>query len=499
MYADDPPGSPMRSPMRRRTALIERSANTPEPRGLGGQKSSAKLAFGRSPLAGLYADAATAQQQQENAGRPEPQRGSREEPDSWDEAHAQSGSPLLMTLSPPSANVAHTNAGCLDFGLEPSAPPEVEQPEIEEQADESAALEDAAVLHAPEIEDQADEAAAVEDAAVLHAPCASATEAEPGADSEEQAEPALEIGQAEAELEAEFVDDAAQPYEAEGPSFEEEEESAPLYLDDDSAVLQELLCKLVNAQEDSVAWQNEHDRILNEGRALYVGYATKCERLKHLRTELDQACAAHGAEREAHSVERARRLAEREAHGAERARLQAEVGEHSAERAWLLAEVAEHGAERARLQAEVGEHGAERARLQAEVGELQEQIQELSRQAQAAPPAISESVHRTMEATDGLSAECLSQKLEATIISNELLRAEVVRQAAEAKREAHAAELRQEQLQRAHAAQLASQEEAAAGVRAQLGAARVESAQLGETLVEQQSHIQTLLQVPGRP
>jgi hypothetical protein len=121
-------------------------------------------------------------------------------------------------------------------------------------------------------------------------------------------------------------------------------------------------------------------------------------------------------------------------------------------------------------------------------------MERLSHKAKSVEAIISESVHHTMEATDGLNAEGLSQKLEAAIISNELLRAEVSRQSAAAKRDAFAAEVQIAKLKQHHADQIASREQVEASLRAQINAGGADSAQLREQVGQQQSHIQTLLQ-----
>jgi uncharacterized coiled-coil protein SlyX len=403
------------SPLRKRPALLERSANTPELRGGFGvlKPSPAKVHCGKSPLRPLSVRSET-NQEQENSLWALPESNCEEPPDSWDEAYSQRGSPLLMTLSPTSARPNELQGTRLNFAEQPGAAWQEDEADAEQRVSVDDCFPEADGLQPP-----MESLVGAEPAAHIAIPSAAydamATDAE--------------MGDAEVDIQTSVAEEGvhASPVEEDASV----DRSGGLSIDDESAVLQELISKLVNAQEDAIAWQAEHDRILVEGRALYVSYATKCERLKLLRAELEQTSAAHGVER---------------------------------------------------------------AQLQAEVTALRAAVEQHSHKAKAAEAVLSESVQRTMQATDGLSAESLSQKLEAAIISNELLRAEVTRQSAAAKRDACAAEVHVARLKQQHADEIASHEETEASLRAQIGAGRAHSTQLREQLAQQQSHIQTLLQ-----
>lgn len=402
------------SPLRKRPALLERSANTPELRGGFGvlKPSPAKLPFGKSPLRPVSVRSET-HQEQENTLSTLPELHTEEPPDSWDDAYSQRGSPLLMTLSPSSTGTGELLGTRLNFA---------EQPGAAWQNDQAAAEQRASVNDSPPkpegLQSPMESVVGVEPAAHVAIPAA-----------DDAVPTAAEIGGAEVELQANIVREgllalSVEEYTSNGRWGESS-------IDHEGAVLQELLSKLVNAQEDAIAWQAEHDRILVEGRGLYVSYATKCERVKLLRAELEQTCAIHGVERE---------------------------------------------------------------RLEAEVTALRAALERHSHKAKSAEALLSESVNRTMQAADGLSAEGLSQKLEAAVISNELLRAEVSRQSAAAKRDASAAEVQVARLKQHHADQITSHEEMETSLRAQIDAGRADSMQLREQLAQQQSHIQTLLQ-----
>ena len=77
-----------------------------------------------------------------------------------------------------------------------------------------------------------------------------------------------------------------------------------------SGKLNELITALINSQEDASQYQAEYERIVNEGRALYTAYATKCERVKALRAELDEAQSSAEAMEAKHAQDRARWEAE---------------------------------------------------------------------------------------------------------------------------------------------------------------------------------------------
>lgn len=518
------------SPARRRTALLERSVNTPEPRFAGPTKPSpARMPLGWSPLASALRSHAELGQESEQENGPDPRAELRREwsSDSPQVAKDHSNSPPLMTFSPPSSESLNQDGVSAHPRMESESsiggeadedqhPPddvisslgnaegakfssslaEGEQVETEQLPQESqspikpidphvptsslkrAEQHEAMVLlqewcASSEVSDgplpvssptssehweeelllqSAGEAPIGADAIGIMFPSGSekseidSTPISPGGLTETiqpapttppvscRAEATISMDCEVSPMRDEVGEESVSHLEPASPCAAEETDSEMhngISLDDDNEVLRELVSKLVNAQEDASAWQAEHDRILNEGRALYISYATKCERVKTLRAELEQTRSAHNLERE---------------------------------------------------------------RLQAEIKALREAVEKQSNEARKENAQIAKIVHSAMEATAGMSVESLMHKLEAVTISNELLRAEIARQQATAKQDALAAEVHVNKLKQEHANELASYKASEASMRNQIEAERVQIAQLNEQLVQQQSHIQTLLQ-----
>ncbi|KAL1519404.1 hypothetical protein AB1Y20_022929 [Prymnesium parvum] len=201
-----------------------------------------------------------------------------------------------------------------------------------------------------------------------------------------------------------------------------------------SEKMAELLAALVNTQEDAAQYQLEYDRIQAEGQRLYATYATKCERIKqlgaeleHVRSEAAQAMGLHRAESEA---------------------MRSIIMENQVQQDELKAMIEA-------LQCRVQQMQEANEDLHAQVASAKSQLANTSTppkapsvesETQVSPPSAFKKAELTMELASNLSPSSMLRKFETATISNEILRSELDRQAAQAMQAAKEAENREHEL-----------------------------------------------------